>query len=118
MIGSASSTRGLAFLTRRCARPIESPPARWAFRFVRYEQCGVGVSHPTVIAVCSKYYDPGIIPKGFLVPHRRLEDRIQDLASQAIVAQDPAELTDIIRELRAALREHTLLGYESWLPRI
>jgi len=61
-----------------------------------------------VIAVRSKHYDPGIIPKGFLVPHRRLEDRIQDLASQAIVAQDPAELTDIIRELRAALREHTV----------
>ncbi len=40
------------------------------------------------------------------MPPRRLEDRIQDLARKAVAAQDSPELTDIIRELRAALREH------------
>ncbi len=40
------------------------------------------------------------------VPHRRLEDRIQALAAQAVAAQNSEELNDVIRQLRAALREH------------
>jgi uncharacterized coiled-coil protein SlyX len=40
------------------------------------------------------------------VPRRRLEDRIQDLAGKAVAAQNSEELNDVIRELRAALREH------------
>jgi hypothetical protein len=44
--------------------------------------------------------------RGFPVPQRRLEDRIQTLAAKAVATQDPAELNDIIHQLRAALREH------------
>jgi len=40
------------------------------------------------------------------VPQRRLEDRIQDLAGKAVAAHDPEELADVLRQLRAALREH------------
>ena len=41
------------------------------------------------------------------MPRRRLEDRIQDLVRQAVTAREGEELTEIIRRLRAELREHT-----------
>jgi len=42
----------------------------------------------------------------FPVPHRRLEDRIQALVNQAVTTQDPKELGEVVRRLRAALHEH------------
>jgi len=39
------------------------------------------------------------------VPSRRLEDRIRELCSKALVADD-AELGPIVRELRESLHEH------------
>jgi hypothetical protein len=68
----------------------------------------------TCIAICGSLIFSGTIANSMtasarlLLPRRRLEDRIHDLAGQAIDAQDPAELTDIIRQLRAALREHAV----------
>jgi hypothetical protein len=41
------------------------------------------------------------------VPDRRLEDKIRALAEHAITAQDPDELKVALKELRAALQEHT-----------
>jgi hypothetical protein len=43
--------------------------------------------------------------RGFPVPQRPPEDRIQQLAVKALAAIDPAELDDIIQQLRAALHE-------------
>jgi len=40
------------------------------------------------------------------VPQRRLEDRIQALAAQAVAAHHPEELANVLRQLRAALHEH------------
>ena len=48
----------------------------------------------------------GSIGADSCVPQRRLEDRIQDLAGKAVAAHDPEELADVLRQLRAALREH------------
>ena len=48
----------------------------------------------------------GSISRGFPVPDRRLEDKIRALAERAVAAQDPDELKDALKELRAALREH------------
>jgi len=36
-----------------------------------------------------------------------LEDRIRNLCSQAVAADDPQELNRILGELKLALREHT-----------
>ena len=44
--------------------------------------------------------------KGQRVPNRSLEDRIKGLAAEAVAAEDPAQLADIVRKLRAALHEH------------
>jgi hypothetical protein len=41
-----------------------------------------------------------------LVEFRRLEDRIRELCTQAVVTTESAELTEVIRQLREALREH------------
>ena len=40
------------------------------------------------------------------MPRRRLEDRIQDLAGEAVSAKNPEESSDFILQLRAALHEH------------
>jgi len=45
----------------------------------------------------------GVLP----VPQRRLEDRIQALLNQAVTTQDPKELDEVVRRLRAALHEHS-----------
>jgi hypothetical protein len=39
-------------------------------------------------------------------PRRRLEDRIRELSAKT-VSTDPEHLAEIIKELRAALHEHT-----------
>ena len=39
--------------------------------------------------------------------HRRLEDKIRALAERAIAAHEPDELKVALKELRAALQEHT-----------
>jgi hypothetical protein len=40
---------------------------------------------------------------------RRLEDRIRELSARAARTNDPAELDEIIRNLRTALRKHAEL---------
>ena len=37
---------------------------------------------------------------------RRLEDRIRNLCAKAMVTTDPTELSGILEQLRAALRDH------------
>ncbi|PYX31013.1 MAG: hypothetical protein DMG80_10975 [Acidobacteria bacterium] len=44
---------------------------------------------------------------GSVCPVHNLEDQIQALIAQAISARDSADLDGIIRQLRAALRQHT-----------
>ena len=41
------------------------------------------------------------------MPRRRLQDRIEDLVSQAIVIDDPHELDVVIQKLRECLHEHS-----------
>jgi len=47
-----------------------------------------------------------VFPADSPVPHRRLEDKIRELAERAVAAQDPDELKDALKELQAGLREH------------
>jgi len=37
---------------------------------------------------------------------RRLDDKVRELCAWALASQDPSELREITRQLRAALREH------------
>ncbi len=39
--------------------------------------------------------------------YSRLEDRIRELCSRALATSDSPELTNLVKELRAALHEHT-----------
>jgi hypothetical protein len=41
------------------------------------------------------------------MPFRRLDDKIRELCAWASASEDPAELQEIARQLRAALQEHT-----------
>ena len=41
------------------------------------------------------------------MPSRRLEDRIRELCSKAVAADDSANFREVMRELREALREHS-----------
>ena len=49
----------------------------------------------------------GSISRGSPVPDRRLDDKIRALAERAIAAQEPDELDSVLKDLQAALREHT-----------
>jgi hypothetical protein len=40
------------------------------------------------------------------VPSRRLEDRIRELCTKAVAADDSADFSELMRQLREALREH------------
>jgi len=40
------------------------------------------------------------------MPQRRLQDQIENLVVQALAAQDPAELDQIILQLKEVLHEH------------
>jgi len=41
-----------------------------------------------------------------LVHSRRLEDRIRALCTKAVAADDSADFSEVMRQLREALREH------------
>jgi len=41
------------------------------------------------------------------MPSRRLEDRIRELCSKCVEAEDPAELEPIMKKLKEALHQHT-----------
>jgi hypothetical protein len=43
----------------------------------------------------------------FVLMLRRLDDRIRALCAKAVQSKDPAEIHNILCQLRAALREHT-----------
>jgi len=38
---------------------------------------------------------------------QRLDDRIRELCAKAIITEDAGELRQVLRELRAAIHEHT-----------
>jgi hypothetical protein len=41
-----------------------------------------------------------------LVHSRRLEDRIRELCTKAVAADDSSDFSEVMRQLREALREH------------
>jgi hypothetical protein len=41
------------------------------------------------------------------MPFRRLDDKIRELCAWAVASEDPEELQEICKQLRAALEEHT-----------
>jgi hypothetical protein len=44
--------------------------------------------------------------RSILVPSRRLEDRIRELCIKAVTADDSADFSGLMQQLREALREH------------
>ena len=44
--------------------------------------------------------------RSILVPSRRLEDRIRELCTKAVAADDSADFSELMQQLREALREH------------
>ena len=41
------------------------------------------------------------------MPSRRLEDRIRELCTKAVAADASADFSEVMRQLREALREHS-----------
>ena len=44
--------------------------------------------------------------RSILVPSRRLEDRIRELCSKAVTGDDSVDFSELMQQLREALREH------------
>jgi hypothetical protein len=61
---------------------------------------------PTEITLCTPHYDRRYYLGGFFPVPYRLEDRIRALVARAVASDDPAELDELIWQLRNVLHEH------------
>ena len=58
------------------------------------------------LRVCDSWNIPIAWDIRYLVPSRRLEDRIRELCAKAVADDDPADFNEIMQKLRESLREH------------